>query len=90
MRGEIYVVQFCKPRAAPGHANPLVEHKQLHYIISGGCGAARRRSKALSASADVSQGTKVAQQHGVQVRDRLRDDQAGDYPGFSDFEHPLR
>ena len=25
----------------------------------------------------MSQGTKVAQQHGVQVRDRLRDDQAG-------------
>ena len=53
-------------------------------------GAARRRSKALSVSADVSQGTKVTQQHGVHVRDRLQDDQAGARPGFSDFERPLR
>ena len=61
------------------------------FSTTGGCwGVARRRSEALRASADVNQGTKVTQQHGVHVRDRLQDDQAGARPGFSDFEHPLR
>ena len=61
-----------------------------HFSTTSGDFKAARRSKALSASADVSQGTKVTQQHGVHVRDRLQDDQAGARPGFSDFEHPLR
>jgi hypothetical protein len=59
---ETYVAQFREPYASLGHANPLGGHNQLRHITRGGCRAARR-SKALSALADVHQGEGAV--HGV-------------------------